>query len=786
MRVLAELAGDFPDGAWFVEFADLRQPDLIESRIAAVVGVTEEPGRPLIETLADVLRPLRVLLTLDNCEHLIDACAHVCQRLLASSPGLTVIATSREPLRVAAETVWQVPPLALPGADAAGDELIRSDAVRLFADRAVSVQPDFALDSVGASARSVAAVCRILDGLPLAIELAASWVRVLSIEQITSRLDDRFQLLSIGERTAPPRQRTLRAAIDWSYDLLTEPEQILLRRLSALAGCTLEMAEQLCAGAGLPAAGILDRLTALTDKSLVIAEPDESGQTRYRMLDTIRVYAAARLAAAGESELMRPRLRDYALGQVEHMTRVGMAQIPASWSVTLETFHRFDGEAGNLRQVLSACLADGEAEIGLRVCAAMRPVWIVRGSFAEGAEWYDAFLALDPATMSDGVRGAALVGRAQLLLASDRDGAREGALAGLELCRAARAPFWVAAALNLLAEVALHGRRLDEAAAAADEAIAVSRQAGDRWNEGYALGTRGAIAGHRGSLREAQQLAEDALAVMRGIDQQWGVSRTLLGLGDLARLTGDPDGARARYLEALPILRDVGAKPEMARCLAGLGRIAMSQGDLAGAARQFGECIELSQSIGSRIGVIRALDAFAALAVREGRPERAVQLAAAASALRSAAHLPPAPGSRTQRILDAAAWLGDPAIRLLWAAGSELTSAAAVALALDAAPEHGAGADPGAPPRPRSAPFGDRDPARAAQRPPGQLTAREQEIVALIAAGLGNKAIADELFISPVTVARHIANITRKLGFTTRAQIAAWAALAVAGGPNPP
>ena len=778
IRVLAELAGEFPDGAWFVEIADLRQPDLVAARIAAVIGVTEEPGRPVIETLADVLRPLRVLLTLDNCEHLIDACAHVCQRLLASSPGLRVIATSREPLRVAAETVWQVPPLALPEDGAAGDELLGCDAVRLFADRAAAVQPGYAMDSAGAS--PVAVVCRILDGLPLAIELAASRVRVLSIEQITARLDDRFRLLSMGERTAPPRQRTLRAAIDWSHDLLTGSEQVLLRRLSALAGCSLEMAEQLCADADLAAGNILDLLIALTDKSLVIAEPEGSGQTRYRMLDTIRVYASARLAAAGESDLMAVRLRDYALGEVEHMVAVGMAQIRASWSVRLETFRRFDGEAGNLRQVLSRCLGEGEAEIGLRICVAMRPVWLVQGSFAEGSEWFDAFLALDTAAVPGGVRGAALIGRAQLALASDRDGAQEGALAGLELCRAAGLPFWISAALNLLAEVALHSGRLDEAAAAADEAIVVSRRAGDCWNEGYALATRGAVAGHSGSLREARELAEGALEVMRGIDQQWGVARTLLGLGDLARLTGDLAAARGRYLEALDILREVRARPEIARCLAGLGRIAMSQGDLAGAARQFGECMELSQSTGNRIGVIRALDAFAALAVQEGRPERGVQLAAAAGALRGVAHLPPAPGSRTQRILDAAAGLGDPAVQLLWAAGSRLSSAAAVALALRAPASAGSAAPPApgfaAPPASGPAAVGGEHAlAAAAQSRPEQLTAREHEIVTLLAAGLSNKAIAVELFIATVTVARHVANIMGKLGFSTRAQIAAWA-----------
>ncbi|HEV2241613.1 MAG TPA: NB-ARC domain-containing protein, partial [Streptosporangiaceae bacterium] len=251
LRVLAGLTDEFPDGVWFIELGDLRRPELVVPRVASVIGVEEEPGRPLLDTLADALRPRRLLLALDNCEHRIDSCARLCHRLLASAPGLRVLATSREPLRVAAETVWQVPPLTLPqpGAAEAPEELGRYEAIRLFCDRAAASQPGFALTP--ANLPAVAALCRSLDGVPLAIELAAAWVRVLSVEQILARLDDRFRLLTSGDRTAPPRQRTLRAAIDWSHDLLAEREQVLLRRLSVFAGWSLEMAEQLCSGADL-------------------------------------------------------------------------------------------------------------------------------------------------------------------------------------------------------------------------------------------------------------------------------------------------------------------------------------------------------------------------------------------------------------------------------------------------------------------------------------------------------------------------------------------------------
>jgi predicted ATPase/DNA-binding CsgD family transcriptional regulator len=791
LRLLAMLAAGFPDGTWVVELADLHQPDLVASRIASVMEVAEEPGRPLLDTLADALRPRRLLLALDNCEHLIDACARVCQRLLASSPGLRVIATSREPLRVAAESVWQVPPLSLPSAGGFGTSpaaLGASDAVSLFAARAAAVQPGFALGP--ANVPAAVAVCRALDGVPLAIELAAAWVRVLSVEQIGSRLDDRFALLTSGERTAPARQRTLRAAIDWSHDLLAEQARLLLRRLSVFSGWTLDMAEQVCSGAGLPAAGILDLLVTLADKSLVVVEPDAvAGETRYRMLDTVREYAAALLAGAGETELMAGRLRDYTVRETGRLMRIGMALTQATWSARVAVFRRFDAEISNIRAVLSRCLAAGDAEDGLSICAALRPVWIVRGSYAEGIEWLDSFLGLGQSAASADARGPALVGRAQLALPTDPGQAERLAREGLALCQAAGQGFWTAAALGLLAETALHAGRLEEASARAADAGAAARQAGDRWNEGYALGVGAAAAGRRGHLREAQRLAEASLSIMRGIDHQWGAARTLLGLGDLARLTGDPAGAQRRYTEALAPLRELGARPEIARCLAGLGRIAMDTGDLPLARQRLAESLKLSQSTGSRIGVVRSLEAFAALEARDGRPDRAVRLAAAAAACRQAARLPAAAGSRIQRILDPAeATLGEAATRRLWAAGARLSSDAAVALALGepgpdagqpAQPGSAAGGGPGeARPGSGSPARAAADGARAAGQPdarPGQLTAREREIVVLIARGRSNKAIADELFISPATVARHVANILAKLGFSSRAQVAAWA-----------
>ena len=450
LRVLAATADEFPDGAWFVELADLRQPELVASRVAAVIGVSEEPGRPLLDTLADALRPRRLLLALDNCEHLIDACAQLGQRLLASSPGLRLLSTSREPLRIAAETAWEVPPLAVApdGAERLAKDAHRFEAIRLFADRAAASRPGFTLGP--GNAADVAAICRALDGMPLAIELAAARVRVLSAEQISARMGDRLELLTTGDRSAPARQQTLRAAIEWSYELLTP------RSGSCSAGCPSSpdgrwrWPSRCAPTTDIPAPDVLDLLTALVDKSLVALEPAVMGEARYRMLDTIREYAAARLDEAGESARFRLALRDYAVRIAERNGAIGMARVPATWSARVDALRQYDVEARNVIQVLTWCVAQGDAETGLRMCAAVSPCWIVWGTFAEGREWLDSFLALDSPAVPAGLRGAATVVHAQLTLPSDRIAAETLARAGLELCRAAGDQYWTASALNLL------------------------------------------------------------------------------------------------------------------------------------------------------------------------------------------------------------------------------------------------------------------------------------------------------------------------------------------------
>lgn len=682
LRLLATVAADFPDGVCFVELADLRQPDLVIPHVAAVMGISEEPGRPLAETLTDALRSRRLLLALDNCEHLIGVCAQLCRRLLTSSPSVRLVMTSREPLRVAGETIWQVPPLSMTSGNPVKDaeEPERTEAVRLFADRAAASRPGFTLSPANAAA--VVSICQALDGLPLAIELAAARVRMLSVEQISARLTDRLELLTGGDRSAAPRQHTLRATIEWSYEMLSGPEQALFRRLSVFAGWSLEMAEQVCADGEITAAAILGLTGALVDKSLVVVEPELAGQARYRMLDTIREYAAARLAENEGAVAFQHALRDYTLQTAEEYLAVGMAQVPVPWPVRVGCSRRYDADSGNVSQVLGWCLARGDVVAGLRICVAVSPRWMVRGTVAEGGEWLDSFWALDCSAVPSRVRGAALVAGAQLALSRDRAAAQTMATEGLRLCRDAGNDFWAAGALNLLSEAALQAGRTGDAIAYANQALGVAQAAGDGWNEGYALGTRAAAAAREGKLREAQQLASSSLGVMRRLDQQWGAARALLGLGDLARIRGRPGEAHARYVEALPILREIGARPEIARCLAGLGRVAMELGAIGQARRHLTRSIRLSQDTGMRISVARGLEAFAALAAHEERPEVAVQLAAAAATLRVAAGLP-RPATRAEDYLGPARHLGGATVQRLWAQGLALSAEAAVALALD-------------------------------------------------------------------------------------------------------
>ena len=768
--VIGEAGADL-DEAWLVELADWHGPTA--QLVAATIGVLEEPGVPLPQTLAEALRSRHMLLVLDTCEHQVSDCATLVQLLLARCPWLRIVATSREPLRVRGETVWRVQPLDLPPDDAVGDELAGHEAVRLFAARAAGARPGFALTEQNLA--SVARLCRTLDGIPLGIELSAARVRALSVDQIADRLRDRFQLLDSGDRTAPPRQQTLRATVDWSYELLDGPEQMLLRRLAVFSGWNLDMAEQVCSDDAIPAEAVLDLLISLIDKSLVVLDGEAAGDARYRLLDTIREYALERLVAAGEESRLFLRHRECVLALVEDTASGMFRRGDPPWPVRLAIFRRGVAEYGNFRIALDTSLSHGHADQGLRLCAGLLNMWVPHGDQREAATWFDRFLAQE-AEVSPQVRAQALAGRASIAFdLQDYDVLLRSAQQSLELSRACGDDVTVPTALRTLGQAALRAGRFADAIALIDEAVAAADAAGNDWESGLTRAAQAAIAVRQSKLKSAQRSYESALDVLSD-NNRWGLAQVLYGMGTLARARGDMEQAVRHFEEATEIFRELGATLEIARCLAGVGWVALTRGDLDLAAARLAEGLRLNQACGQRLGMARGLEAFAALAAARQQPEQAARLAGAACQLRESLGQPTGIGSRIEAMLEVARdLLGASTAAALFAEGREMTADDAVGYALGS-PASGLGR-PGSSAPADPAEHAWADPARlAAARSSAPLTAREHEIVLLIARGLSNRQIADELVISPATAARHVANILAKLGFSSRTQVASWAA----------
>ena len=766
------------DEAWLVELADWHGQTA--QQVAATLGVREEQGLPLAQTLAEALRSRRMLLILDTCEHQVGDCAMLVQLLLARCPWLRIIATSREPLRVRGETVWRVPPLDLPPDGVAAAELAGHEAVRLFAARAAGARPGFTLTTENTA--SVARLCRTLDGIPLGIELSAARVRALSVEQIADRLRDRFQLLNSGDRTAPLRQQTLRATVDWSYELLEEAEQILLRRLAVFSGWNLDMAEQVCSDEAIPADAVLGLLISLIDKSLVVLDGEAAGDARYRLLDTIKQYAAERLDAAGESGALSLRHRDCVLALVEETAGGMFNRGEPPWPVRREVFRRGIAEYGNFRIALQTSLAHGQADQGLRLCTGLRNMWLPHGDAREAATWLDRFLVLpggEPGQVAPRVRGRALAVRAEIAFdLQDYDTLLRCAAESLELSRAGGDDFPVPTALRVISQAAARAGRAGDAVAYIDEAVAAAEAAGNDWEAGLTRATRAAIAVRQGKLKSAQRAYEAALEVLSD-NNRWGVAQVEYGMGTLARARGDAEMAVRYYTDAMEIFRELDARPEIARCQAGIGWIAVTSGDYGLAAGSLAEALRLNQAGGQRLGIARGLEAFAALAAARQQPERASRLAGAACQLRESLGHGPGLGPRIEEVLEfARGRLGAAAAAALFAEGREMTAEEAAGYALgseEAAPGPAGAAEPAwTDPARLSAAAGSR-PDAGAHRSPDPLTPREHEIALLIAQGLSNREIADELVISPATAARHVANILAKLGFSSRTQIASWA-----------
>src|SRR5690242_3830067 len=768
------------DEAWLVELADWHGP--VAQAVAAALGVREEQGVPLAQTLAEALRSRHMLLILDTCEHQVSDCATLVQLLLARCPWLRIVATSREPLRVRGETVWRVPPLDLPPDDAPGDELAAHEAVRLFAARAAEARPGFTLTEGNAAA--VARLCRTLDGIPLGIELSAARVRALSVEQIADRLRDRFQLLNSGDRTAPLRQQTLRATVDWSFELLDSDEQLLLRRLATFSGWNLDMAEQVCSDEAIGPDAVLGLLISLIDKSLVVLDGEAAGDARYRLLDTIREYAAERLEADGQSDALALRHRDCILALVEDTVATMFNRGEPPWPVRREVFRRGIAEYGNFRIALQTSLAHGHADEGLRLCIGLRNMWLPHGDTREAATWLDRFLVLPDGEVSPPVRGRALAVRAEIAFdLQDYDTLVRCATESLELSRASGDDFPIPTALRVISQAAARAGRAGDAVTHIEEAVAAAESAGNDWEAGLTQATKAAIAVRQGKLKSAQRAYETALEILSD-NNRWGVAQVSYGMGTLARTRGDAEMAVRYFADAMEIFRELDAWPEIARCQAGIGWIAVAAGDYDQAQESLAEALRLNQVGGQRLGIARGLEAFAALAAARRQPERAARLAGAACQLRESLGHGTGIGPRIEEVLEfARGRLGASAAAALFAEGRETVAEDAVGFALapdqdQLTPGPAAAAEPAwtDPSRlPALAGSGPRQDTGGAHRGPTPLTPREHEIVMLIAQGLSNREIADELVISPATAARHVANILAKLGFSSRTQVASWA-----------
>ena len=676
---------DFADGVWFVELAPLLDPAVVPQAVATALGVREEAGGTVREALAAFVAGRRMLLVLDNCEHVVAASAELVEQLLRAGAGLKVLASSREPLRVAGETVHPVAALALPDAAEARNAtaLLRFESVRLFVERAALVCPGFA--PTPGNAVALVSICRRLEGIALAIELAAARAGALPVETIAARLDEHFHLLGRGPRGAPQRQQTLRALIDWSFELLEPSERALLARLSVFAGgWTLESAEAVCAGDAVDASAVVEGLTALVDKSLVAFD---AASARYRILETVRHYARDRLQERAESAQVRAR-------HFAHFLAFADSVRPAIKGADQpQRLARIEAEHDNLRAALSWSATEGSATGagGLQLAGAIWPFWNLRGLLNEGRGWLSTLLqqAADraiPPVRAQGLRAAGVLAHAQGDFAASASWHEQC----LALQRQLGDRKGVAAALESLG-IAAYGR--GHCASGIDmmeEALAIQRELGEPLAIAQALNNLGATLSFVGERGRARTLLEESLALKRAHGDRRGVAVGLDNLGDLAALLDDKAAARRLFEESLAIRRELNDRAGIARVLLGLADLAHAQGEPATSLRLLAENLSITRDLGDQLAISHALEGLADVARAFGDVEREVRLRGHAQRLRETMDysIPPAMQPRHGRTLETArAALGDgAAFDRAWQAGRAMTLEQAVELALQALP----------------------------------------------------------------------------------------------------
>ncbi|MEV4109757.1 LuxR C-terminal-related transcriptional regulator [Nonomuraea sp. NPDC049695] len=709
LRTAYDLRRSFHDGVWLVELAALESPDLLAQTVAESLEIQDRSVRPSLEVLVDHLRDKQLLLILDNCEHLMEECAVMAETLMRSVPELRILATSRQSLGVAGEQTMPVPTLPIPdcnGSCPSTESLKKFDAIRLFEERAQAVLPGFEVSE--ANQEIVARICRRLDGIPLAIELAAVRLRAISVEQLLARLDDRFRLLTTGSRTAMPRQQTLRALIEWSYGLCTEQERLLWARLSVFSGgLDLEAAEQVCSGDGILADEIVDLVVGLVGKS-VLAREEHGPTVRYRLLETIRQYGRERLRESGEEAELKARHRDWCHDLVTRAQREWFGPNQVAW------FRRLHIEHGNLRTALDHCLtAPGEAERGLAIATALRFYWIAAASLREGRGWLDRLLAADGEPTSARAGGLCLNSRLAVLQSD------------------------FASATRMLEECHSLATRLGDARILAGAA--------------YVSGLAALI---QCDFTGAVTFLSKAVEAHREAGEAMGMVNALLYLATAHSLLGHSDQAEAQYKECLALCEAREDHWFRSYTLWVYGIELWRQGDTARAVEMEREAIRLKRPFDDRLGIALCIEALAWMAA-DGTTERAAVLfGASQESWRSfgAPLLEYLSGYHDASEALARERLGGRAFEAGFRKGTGLTSAEAIAYAMCESAQVA-------------------EPAPKATSP---LTRREMEIAQLVAQGMTNKAIASQLVIAQRTAEGHVEHILNKLGFNSRAQIAAW------------
>ena len=717
VRVACEVRRRFPDDVWLVELAQVSEPALLPNVIAEALGVRDQTARSPEESLLDHLRDRRLLLILDNCEHLIDACAQLVSRMLRASEHLVILATSRAPFGILGEHVWPVPPLSLPDrADASSRAGYRYDheALELFEERARAVQPDFALDS---RSKPVAVqLCRSLDGLPLAIELAAVRTRVLSVEQIVARLADRYRLLSTGNRDAPARHRTLRAAVDWSFDLCSERERALWARLSVFAGgFDLEAAEAVCADEALGREEVFDLLASLVDKSVVLR--DGGGpRARYRLLETIKAYGRERLAAQGVTEEFQRRHRDQYLRLAEQSETEWFGPAQVEWG------ERLRRETPNLWAALDFCLTTpGEERTGLRMAGALCFYWNACGHLQDGRYWLGRALDAVPEPCAE---------RAKALWVDGWDAMTQGDNAS---------------ALRYF-----------------DECLDLADALGDPSIRAFSQQFRGSSEQFTGNLSVARALLSEAVDHHRST----GLvnSLTLLGiaqLGFVSCLVGEEDRAVELCEECRVICEEHGELWALSWALWVSGLAWWTKDDYRKAGVALKAALKAKHALNDRLGMSACVELLAWVAVEEGDLYRTARLFGAGDTLWASIGDRPLFGSaaliehRDAYRERARRALGEKPFDREYGRGERLRMSELMEFASE-----GSGATTDGTPR--------EDDGRS------RLTRRETEVARLLAEGMSNREIAERLVISQRTAEGHVEHVLAKLGLSSRAQVAAW------------